>query len=66
MTVREMIETLRVNININLRVDNNFIVAFNSYDYKGVKDELLDKQVRSWGVVEGYCIFINYKREVEK
>ena len=65
MTVREMIESLRVNTNVNLREDNNHVIAFDSYDYEGVKDELLDKQVYDWGVLNRGDIFINFKSEVE-
>lgn len=50
MRVREMIEKLRVNTLIEIRVNNFKVICVERNNINMVKDELLDKEVDNWGV----------------
>lgn len=51
LTIREMIEKYRTNCTVEIRCNNFKVMEFHSEDYKMVKDELLDKQISNWFVM---------------
>ena len=50
MTVIEMVEKLRVNCLIEIRVNNFKVICVERSNINMVKDELLSKEVDNWGV----------------
>ena len=57
MTIREMIEKYRTNCTVEIRCNNFKVMEFHSEDYKMVKDELLDKEVGNWFVMNDIPLF---------
>lgn len=51
MKIREMIEKYRTNCIVEIRCNNFEVMEFHSEDYGMVKDELLDKEVGNWFVM---------------
>ena len=50
MTVKQMVEKLRVNCLVEIRVNNFKIICVERDNIKMVKEELLDKEVDNWGI----------------
>lgn len=50
MTVKEMVEKLRVNYLVEIRVNNFKVICVEKNNINMVKDELLSKEVDNWGV----------------
>lgn len=50
MTVREMIEKLRVNCMIEIRVNNLKVICVERDNINVIKEDLLSKEVDNWGV----------------
>lgn len=50
MTVREMVEKLRVNTKVEIRVNNYKVICVERDNINMVKEALLDKEVDNWGV----------------
>lgn len=50
MTVKEMVEKLRVNCLVEIRVNNFKVICVEKDNINMVKEDLLDKQVDNWGV----------------
>lgn len=50
MTVKEMVEKLRVNTLIEIRINNFKVICVESKNINMVKEELLSKEVNNWGV----------------
>jgi len=62
MTVKEMIQRLRTNELIEIRVNNYMTIRVNKNNTDFVKEDLLSKEVYDWGVDRG-TVFINVKEE---
>ena len=50
MTVIEMVDTMRVNIFVEIRVNNFKVICVEKDNIGMVKEELLDKEVYDWGI----------------
>lgn len=50
MTIREMVEKLRVNHLVEIRVNNFKVICVERNNINMVKEELLSKEVDNWGV----------------
>lgn len=50
MKVKEMVEKLRVNCFVEIRVNNFKVICVERNNIGMVRDELLDKEVDNWGV----------------
>lgn len=50
MTVKEMVEKLRVNTKVEIRVNNFKVICVESDNINMVKEDLLSKEVDNWGV----------------
>lgn len=50
MTVKEMVEKLRVNYLVEIRVNNFKVICVEKNNINMVKDELLSKEVDNWGI----------------
>ena len=50
MTVREMVEKLRVNTKVEIRVNNYKVICVESDNINMVREEVLAKEVDSWGI----------------
>lgn len=50
MTVKEMVEKLRVNCLVEIRVNNFKVICVERDNINMVKEELLSKEVDNWGV----------------
>lgn len=50
MTVREMVEKLRVNELVEIRINNFKVICVESDNIHMVKEDLLNKEVDNWGV----------------
>ena len=50
MTVKEMIEKLRVNCFVEIRVNNFKVICVEKENINMVKEELLCKDVDNWGI----------------
>lgn len=50
MTVREMVEKLRVNCLVEIRVNNYKAICVEKNNINMVKEDLLSKEVDNWGV----------------
>lgn len=50
MTVREMVEKLRINTKVEIRVNNYKVICVESDNINMVREELLYKEVDNWGV----------------
>ena len=50
MTVREMVDTMRVNKLVEIRVNNFKVICVEKDNINMVKEELLDKEVYDWGI----------------
>lgn len=50
MTVREMVEKLRVNCLVEIRVNNLKIICVERDSINMIKEDLLSKEVDNWGV----------------
>lgn len=50
MTVKEMVEKLRVNTKVEIRVNNFKVICVERDNINMVKDDLLAKEVDNWGV----------------
>ena len=50
MTVKEMVEKLRVNTRVEIRVNNFKVICVESNNINMVKEELLSKEVDNWGI----------------
>lgn len=50
MTVREMVDTMRVNKLVEIRVNNFKVICVEKDNIDMVKEELLDKEVYDWGI----------------
>lgn len=50
MTVREMVEKLRVNCLVEIRVNNYKVICVERDNINMVKEDLLAKEVDNWGI----------------
>ena len=50
MKIKEMVEKLRVNCLVEIRVNNMKVICVEKNNIDMVKDELLDSEVDNWGV----------------
>ena len=50
MTVKEMVEKLRVNCFVEIRVNNFKVICVERDNINMVKEELLAKEVNNWGI----------------
>lgn len=50
MTVKEIIEKLRVNCLVEIRVNNFKVICIERDNVNMVREELLSKEVNNWGV----------------
>lgn len=50
MTVIEMVDKLRVNTLVEIRVNNFKVICVEKNNIRMVRDELLSKEVADWGV----------------
>jgi hypothetical protein len=50
MTIKEMIEKLRVNCLVEIRVNNIKVICVERDNINMVREELLSKEVNNWGV----------------
>lgn len=50
MTVREMVEKLRINTKVEIRVNNYKVICVESDNISMVREELLAKEVDNWGI----------------
>lgn len=50
MKIKEMVEKLRVNCLVEIRVNNFKVICVEKNNIDMVKDELLDSEVDNWGV----------------
>ena len=50
MTIKEMVEKLRVNTKVEIRVNNFKVICVESDNINMVKEDLLSKEVDNWGV----------------
>ena len=50
MTVKEMVEKLRINTFVEIRVNNFKVICVERDNINMVKEELLNKEVDNWGV----------------
>ena len=50
MTVREMVDTMRVNKLVEIRVNNFKVICVEKDNIDMVKEEVLDKEVYDWGI----------------
>lgn len=50
MTVKEMVEKLRINTKVEIRVNNYKVICVESNNINMVREELLSKEVDNWGV----------------
>ena len=50
MIVKEMVEKLRVNCFVEIRVNNHKVICVERDNINVVKEELLNKEVDNWGV----------------
>lgn len=50
MTVREMVDKLRVNTLVEIRVNNFKVICVEKNNIRMVRDELISKEVADWGV----------------
>ena len=57
MKIREMIEKYRTNCTVEIRCNNFKVMEFHSEDYGMVKDELLDKEVSNWFMMNDNSLF---------
>ena len=50
MTIKEMVEKLRVNTLVEIRVNNFKVICVERDNINMVKEDLLSKEVNNWGV----------------
>lgn len=50
MKVRELVEKMRVNNLVEIRVNNFKVICVEKDNIGMVKDELLEKEVNNWGI----------------
>lgn len=50
MTVKEMVEKLRINCFVEIRVNNFKVICVEKENINMVKEELLAKEVDNWGI----------------